>query len=110
MKILGSYEELRSNLSSEETEENDEAKVESTKSDSETSGKKLWGKHFHTQFNVSTRSIIVQNVMIFILFTTELLQLPDGWREARTLEGQVIYIDDRTMKFQMMRPKNGKFL
>ena len=107
---------MSANHSPEETEEETESEeteseVKSTISDSETRGKQLYNKYSNTKRNLSHYRYITDTKRIFfILFTTELLQLPDGWREARTLEGQVIYIDDRTMKFQMMRPKNGKFL
>ena len=38
------------------------------------------------------------------------MPLPDGWKELETKNGQVIYIDDVTKKFQWNRPRNGKFL
>ena len=43
------------------------------------------------------------------VFDLELLPLPDGWKEVKPQEGQVIYIDHKTMKFQYTRPTNGKF-
>ena len=52
LKLLGSYEQLCSNLSPEEIEENDEAAVELTEADSETNGKQLWVKYSHTQFEI----------------------------------------------------------
>ena len=36
--------------------------------------------------------------------------MPDGWKEVNSPEGQVIYIDYTTMKFQLNRPTNGEFL
>ena len=44
-----------------------------------------------------------------IISNLELMPLPDGWKELETKNGQVIYIDDVTKKFQWNRPKNGKF-
>ena len=48
------------------------------------------------------------SIYLNCIFDLELLPLPDGWKEVKPPEGQVIYIDYNTMKFQLNRPTNGK--
>ena len=109
--FLGTSKQSCSNLFPGNVEENDEVEVDSSRADLETSGKQLQTIHLITWLYLPSYKILwYKSYRKHFYFNSELLPLPNGWTKWKNDEGQIIYIDNVTMKFQWKRPTNGKFL